>query len=107
MRLKKSSKIQPIRALGQGDVIAEIKIGRHHCREDRSLPESIQVRVIHYSFDGTPQRLMTSLLDLKRWSADEILKMYHERWEIEIANEELKIHIGGVPMIVKTLIGAK
>ena len=36
---------------------------------------------------------MTSLLDPEQWPADEIIAMYHERWEIEIAYDELKTHM--------------
>ncbi len=51
------------------------------------------VRIIHYELDGRPQRLMTSLLDPDRRPADEIIAMYHERLEIEIAFDELKTHM--------------
>ena len=36
---------------------------------------------------------MTSLLDAERWPADEVIAMYHERWEVEIAFDELKTHM--------------
>lgn len=36
---------------------------------------------------------MTSLLDDEAWPAEEVLAMYHERWEIEIAFDELKTHM--------------
>lgn len=46
--------------------------------------------VIHYEVDSKLQQLMTSLLDAECWPAGEILAMYHECWEIEIAFDELK-----------------
>ena len=37
--------------------------------------------------------LLTSLLDPKAYPASEIVALYHERWEIELAYEELKTHL--------------
>lgn len=93
VRMKKNLKTKTLETLGEGDELVEVEIGRHVRRHDRSLPMSMQVRVIHYQFDDKPQRLMTSLLDSQRWPADEVIAMYHERWEIEIAFDELKTHM--------------
>jgi len=93
VRMKKNLKTKTLEVLGEGDELVEVEIGRHVRRHDRSLPMSMRVRIIHYQFDGKPQRLMTSLLDPNRWPADEIIEMYHERWEIEIAFDELKAHM--------------
>lgn len=93
VRMKKSLTYKTVRTLGNGDELAEVEIGRHRRRHDDSLPSKMPVRIIHYQFDGGPQRLMTSLLDAERWPADDIIAMYHERWEIEIAFDELKTHM--------------
>jgi len=53
----------------------------------------MDVRLIDYEFDGKPGRLMTNLLDPEAWPAAEVVAMYHERWEIEIAFDELKTHM--------------
>ncbi len=93
VRMKSNLKYKSLGPLGDGDELAEVEIGRHRRREDPTLPRSMQVRIIHYDFDGAPQRFMTSLLDPNRWPADEIVALYHERWEIEIAFDELKTHM--------------
>ena len=55
------------------------------------------VRVIDYTFDdpkrpghGERHRLVTTLLDAPAFPAAELVVLYHERWEIEIGNDELK-----------------
>lgn len=93
VRMKHNLKSQTLEPLGEGDELADVEIGRHVRRHDETLPRSMRVRVINYQFDGKPERLMTSLLDAQRWPADEVIAMYHERWEIEIAFDELKTHM--------------
>jgi hypothetical protein len=93
VHMKKNLAYQPVRDLGDGDQLVEVVIGDHHRREDAQLPRQMPVRIISYELDGGPQRLMTSLLDAERWPADEVIEMYHERWEIEIAFDELKTHM--------------
>jgi hypothetical protein len=39
-------------------------------------------------------RLATSLLDPHRYPAVELIRLYHERWEIETAYLELKLGAG-------------
>lgn len=93
VRTKKSIKYEIVEELEAGDEIAEVRIGRNLRREDPSLPPKMRVRIVHYNLDGKPQRLMTSLLDPLLWPASEIIEMYHERWEIELAFDELKTHM--------------
>ena len=57
------------------------------------------VRVIEYTFDdpdrpghGQRHRLVTTLLDAGAYPAKELIVLYHERWEFEIANDEITTH---------------
>ena len=57
------------------------------------------VRVIDYTLDdplrpghGERHRLVTTLLEADAFPATELVVLYHERWEIEIGNDELKTH---------------
>jgi len=57
------------------------------------------VRIIEYTLDdphrpghGERHRLLTTLLDADQFPALELIALYHERWEVEIANDELKTH---------------
>ena len=57
------------------------------------------VRVISYSFKdpnrpghGQRHRLVTTLLDAREYPARELVVLYHQRWEIEIDNDEITTH---------------
>lgn len=94
MRLKKNSKIDIVKTLPDGTAIGHIYPTRALRRQKQGLPEPIEVRVIAYlGPDGTPGRLITTLLDHKRYLATELLELYHERWEIELGYDELKTHM--------------
>jgi Insertion element 4 transposase N-terminal/Transposase DDE domain len=66
-------------------------------RGDRS--KAILVRVIRYTLDDPHRpgdcdvhRLVTTLLDEKKYPARELILLYHQRWELEIDNDELTTH---------------
>jgi hypothetical protein len=68
-------------------------------RDRRHSANGMIVRVIDYTFDdpkrpghGERHRLVTTLLDAPTFPAVELVVLYHERWEIEIGNDELKTH---------------
>jgi hypothetical protein len=69
----------------------------------RNARKGIPVRVIEYSLPalqaapGQPQRyrLLSSLLDPTQAPALELARLYHERWEVEAAFDELKTHLTG------------
>ena len=80
-----------IERFAPGDELAEIEVSRQSRSKHPELPKFIHVRVIRYRRPGFKTRtLITSLLDPKLHPADEIVQLYHERWEIELAYDELK-----------------
>jgi hypothetical protein len=92
-RAKANVKWQVVRALGPGDELVEIPINRSLSRKHPELPAHLRVRAIHYQRPGfRPQVLLTSLLDPERYPAQEIVALYHERWELEIGFDEIKTH---------------
>lgn len=42
---------------------------------------------------GEPSRIVTSLLDHEEFPAQELVELYHQRWEIELAYDEVKTHM--------------
>jgi Insertion element 4 transposase N-terminal/Transposase DDE domain len=59
-----------------------------------SQVDGLQVRIIEADLDvhgadgtriGDSYRLITTLLDWRRYPAGELIRLYHERWEIEVA----------------------
>lgn len=59
----------------------------------------IPVRIIEYIIEenGTPKtyRLITNLMDIAKFPALLLASEYHQRWEVENTLDELKIHLNG------------
>jgi Transposase DDE domain len=73
----------------------------------RKQRKAIVVRVIDYCLDQVPEaeplyRLITTILDYKQAPAQELAALYHERWEIENALDELKTHLRGAPIVLRS-----
>jgi len=67
----------------------------------------VVVRVIEYRLKDVPggepiYRLITTILDPKLAPAKELAALYHERWEIETALNELKIHLRGAQIVLRS-----
>jgi len=65
------------------------------------------VRVIEYRLVGLAgaepfYRLITSILDPKQAPAQELAALYHERWEFETALDELKTHLRGARIVLRS-----
>jgi len=88
--------LRPIRNLGDGSYLAKIYKDAYDRQKDR---DGIMVRVIRYTLDD-PQRvghgeehvLMTNLFDEAICPANELIVLYHERWEHELVFDEQKTH---------------
>lgn len=95
-RLKKNHIFTPIRRLSDGSYLAKLYPSpRHRARDEGGLV----VRIIEYTFDdpgrpgsGETHRLLTTLLDARKHPAKRLIVLYHERWEEELAIDELKTH---------------
>jgi hypothetical protein len=80
-----------IRKIGKDDLLVEMEQSPESRKKHPEQPKRFDVRVIRYQRKGYPPRtLLTSLLDEKRFPADEIRRLYHERWEIELGFGEIK-----------------
>ena len=92
-RSKVNLKPQVVKSLGRGDHLVEIPINRTLRRAHPHLPETLSARAIRYHRRGfRSQTLLTSLLDPNTYPAQEIVALYHERWELEIGFDEIKTH---------------
>jgi len=93
IRAKAKLKWRVLRRLGPNDHLVEITLPKQARRAHPELPETLQVRVVRYQRRGfRVQTLLTSLTDPQRYPAAEIAALYHERWELELAFDELKTH---------------
>jgi hypothetical protein len=90
-RAKKSTKWSVLKELGAGDALVELNVSHDARTKIPGLPRTWQLRAIQYQRPGfKPQTLLTSLVDAKRFPADELRDLYHERWEIELGFDEVK-----------------
>ena len=94
-RTKGNVVLQPTEVLADGSFLASIYPTP---KARRRGEHGIAVRVIEYALDspagpGTEKyRLITSLTDERACPAEQLAATYHERWEIETALDEVKVH---------------
>lgn len=76
-------------------------------KDKRQQTNATVVRVIEYRLEGVADaepiyRLVTSLLDPLQGPAEELAALYHDRWEIETALDELKTHLRGANIVLRS-----
>jgi hypothetical protein len=94
LRVRKDLQWTVLKQLGRGDDLVEIRVSESVRSRNPELPEIIHARAIRYRKPGFRTRtLLTSLLDAQMYPAAEIAGLYHERWELELAYNEIKTGI--------------
>jgi Insertion element 4 transposase N-terminal/Transposase DDE domain len=76
-------------------------------RDWRKQTNGIVIRVIEYTLESVAEaepfyRLVTTILDHNIAPAAELAALYHERWEIETALAELKTHLRGAQIVLRS-----
>jgi hypothetical protein len=76
-------------------------------RDRRHKTNGATVRVVDYRLEGVADaepiyRLVTSILEPDRAPAQQLAALYHERWEIETALDELKTHLRGAKIVLRS-----
>jgi hypothetical protein len=77
-------------------------------RDQRARREGQRVRVVEYQLDdglSDPEqryRLLSTILEPEQAPAGELGVLYHERWEIENALDELKVHQRGPRVVLRS-----
>lgn len=96
-RLRKDLVLPREKELPDGSYLSTL----HPSRKDRRAKrDGTLVRIVEYTLEGIPgaepsYRLMTTILDPEQAPAKELAALYPERWEIETAFDELKTHLRG------------
>jgi len=88
--------------LADGSYLSRIYLNTADRRKRR---KGIQVRVIEYRLKGLSKevyRLITTILDPEQAPAQELAALYHERWEIETMLDELKTHLRGAQIVLRS-----
>lgn len=93
-RAKSTTKLRVLKNLGRHDDLVEITISDSTRRRYPDLPPVWTARAIKYQRKGfRPSTVLTSLLDAEKYPADELVGLYHERWELELGYDEIKTHL--------------
>jgi hypothetical protein len=103
-RGKKHLRLEREKELPDGSYLSRIYPSE---RDWRKKVNGIRVRVIEYTLEGVPDaeplyRLVTTILDHNAAPAEELAALYHERWEIETALDELKTHLRGAQIVLRS-----
>lgn len=90
-RARKNTAYQVVKRLGPGDDLVEMAVTHASRTANDSFPKTWQMRAIKYRRRGfRPQTILTSLVDPVAYPRDEVVALYHERWEIELGFDEVK-----------------
>lgn len=103
-RVKKNLRLPVEQRLADGSYLSRI----YPCDKDRRHGRrGIVVRVVEYRLEDIPDaeplyRLVSTILDPALAPAQELAALYHERWEIETALDELKTHLRGARIVLRS-----
>jgi hypothetical protein len=82
-----------VERFGPGDTLVELRPSRATYAKHPDLPPTLRVRAVRIQRRGfRPYWVFTSLLNPATHPAAELAALYHERWELELAFDELKTH---------------
>jgi hypothetical protein len=103
-RIKKNAVLPRDKQLADGSYLSRIYPTE---KDRRHQTNAIRVRVMAYRLQGAADvepiyRLVTSVLDPRQAPAPELAALYHERWEIETALDELKTHLRGAKIVLRS-----
>lgn len=103
-RVKAGLNLPCNRRLPDGSYLSKIYSSSHDREKDRN---GIEVRVIEYTLKGVEgaepfYRLLTTIVDPTEAPAEELAALYQERWEIETSLDELKTHLRGARIVLRS-----
>lgn len=103
-RVRQNARLEIDKRLPDGSYFSRIYTSTSDRRNHR---KAILVRVIEYRLKEVPgadpiYRLITTILDPSAAPAKELAALYHERWEIETALDELKTHLRGAQIVLRS-----
>lgn len=103
-RTRQNARLEVDRRLPDGSYLSRLYASTSDRRNRR---KAIVVRAIDYRLKDVPDaepvyRLITTILDSKQAPAQELAALYHERWEIETALDELKTHLRGAQIVLRS-----
>jgi hypothetical protein len=103
-RIKKNLRLACEKRLADGSYLSRIYASEQDWRHQAN---GVRVRVIDYRLAGVEgaeeiYRLVTTILDHRKAPAAQLAALYRERWEIETALDELKTHLRGARIVLRS-----
>jgi Insertion element 4 transposase N-terminal/Transposase DDE domain len=103
-RIKKNIVLPCEKRLPDGSFLSRVYSNQ---KDQRRKENGIVVRVIEYRLNGIEgsepfYRLITTILGPEQAPAEQLAALYHERWEIETAFDELKTHLRGSNIVLRS-----
>ena len=103
-RVKQNLVLPCLQRLSDGSYLSKIYPSLRDRRHDTN---AVTVRVVEYTLEGVADaepiyRLITTIVDPRKAPARELAVLYHERWEIETAFDELKTHLRGSGIVLRS-----
>ena len=103
-RVKKNLRLACEKRLPDGSYLSRVYRSPKDQRHGRN---GISVRVVEYRLEGIEgaepiYRLLTTIVEHEAAPAGELAALYHERWEIETALDELKTHLRGSRIVLRS-----
>ena len=103
-RVKRNVRLDLEQRLPDGSYLSHIYASTADRRNRR---KGIAVRVVEYRLQGVQgaeslYRLVTTIHDPQQAPAEELAALYHERWEIETSLDELKTHLRGAAIVLRS-----
>lgn len=103
-RVKKNLRLACEKRLPDGSYLSRVY---QSPKDQRHGSNGVTVRVVEYRLEGVQgaepiYRLLTTIVEHEAAPASELAALYHERWEIETALDELKTHLRGSKIVLRS-----
>jgi hypothetical protein len=103
-RVKKNLRLPCEKRLPDGSYLSRVY---RSPKDQRHGSNGVTLRVVEYRLEGVQgaepiYRLLTTIVEHEAAPAAELAALYHERWEIETALDELKTHLRGSRIVLRS-----
>jgi hypothetical protein len=103
-RVKKNLRLPCEKRLPDGSYLSRVY---RSPKDQRHGSNGVTLRVVEYRLEGVQgaepiYRLLTTIVEHEAAPATELAALYHERWEIETALDELKTHLRGSRIVLRS-----
>lgn len=88
--LKEDINYRVLESYSENDWLVERTLDHRARQQSPNLPKKWPIRVIQYQIKGHKPKLLATSLPHDTYNTDDIIKLYHERWEIELSYRNIK-----------------